>query len=48
MGLFFPGVFNKKNFSGFLKKLNCRQQQKISLHMSVNLNSEREKKSKKP
>ena len=43
MGLFFPGVFNKKICSVFLKKLNLRQQQKISLHMSVNLNSEREK-----
>ena len=43
MGLFFPGVFNKKICSVFLKKLNLRQQQKISLHMSVNLNFEREK-----
>ena len=37
-----PTVEFFRNFSVFLKKLNSRQQQKISLHTSVSLNSERE------
>ena len=38
----FPDLLLNIFFSVFLKKFNWRQQQKISLHRSVNLNSERE------